>query len=178
MNNFSTWLTALMLVIFSTMLVIAFQYPPGARMMPFVIGVPGALLCVLQLVLDARSSATAGYRFKAAPKAGKRTIEDEMAAAAAAAEAPEFGPQTVGKELTMWTYFVTFIAGILLFGFYIAVPVMLVTFLRREAEASWGRALGLGLGGTLILYLMFGALLKIRLHPGFITPTLMGALGF
>ena len=31
------------------------------------------------------------------------------------------------------------------FGFYVSVPVLLVTFLRREAEASWRMALGLGL---------------------------------
>ena len=53
-------------------------------------------------------------------------------------------------------YFVGFIAAVLVFGFYVSVPVMLVSFLRRQAEASWRFALLLGGGGDAVLYLMFG----------------------
>ncbi len=53
MNNFSTWLTAIMLLIFATMVGIATQYPADARFMPFVVGIPGIALCLLQLALDA-----------------------------------------------------------------------------------------------------------------------------
>jgi hypothetical protein len=54
---------------------------------------------------------------------------------------------------------------------------MLVTFLRREAESSWRSALLLGIGGTAVLYFMFGFVLQIRLHPGFLTPLILRSLG-
>jgi len=73
----------------------------------------------------------------------------------------------------MWGYVVCFIAAVLGVGFYVSIPVMLVTFLRREAKASWRSALLFGLGATVVLYLMFGVLLQIRLHPGFLTPLIL-----
>ena len=170
MNNFSTWLTLLMLAIFTSMVAIASQYPEGAAFMPFVVGIPGIGLCLLQLALDyKRAAGHATYRFRTAPKAGKP--ED------LAAEEPEFGPKTVKQEIVLWGYFLGFIAGILLFGFYVAMPVMLVTFLRREAATSMRFAFLLGGGATIVLYLMFGVLLRITLHPGFFTPVIMKALG-
>jgi Tripartite tricarboxylate transporter TctB family len=172
MNNFSTWLTAVMLLIFSTMVGIATLYPVDARFMPFVIGIPGIALCLLQLGLDAaRANNGLLFRhFQTAPKAGK-PVEDGPA------ELPEFGRHTAKRELKMWAYVVAFIAGVLVLGFYISVPAMLITFLRREAAASWRTTLLLGIGATVVLYLMFGALLQIRLHPGFLTPLILRGVG-
>lgn len=170
MNTFSTWLTLLMLAIFTTMVAVAMGFPEGAALMPLIVGIPGIGLCLLQLALDyKRSAGLSTYHFRAAPKAGKP--EDFVA------EEPEFGPHTVKRELVVWGYFLAFIAGILLFGFYIAVPVMLVTFLRREAGASTRFALLMGGGATIVLFLMFSMLLQIRLHPGFVTPVVLKALG-
>jgi hypothetical protein len=170
MNTFSTWLTLVMLAIFTTMVGIATQYPQDAALMPYVVGIPGIGLCLLQLALDyKRAAGLSTYRFRSAPKAGK---PEELAT-----DEPEFGPQTVKREFLLWFYVLAFIGGILLFGFYVAMPVMLVTFLRREAGASTRFALLLGGGATLVLYLMFGALLQIRLHPGFLTPVILKAIG-
>lgn len=172
MNTFSTWLTAIMLVIFSTMVAIATQFPADARFMPFIVGIPGIVLCLIQLGLDAMRAHDGGFlsHFRIAPKAGKpvETVELELS---------EFGPHTVKQELRMWVYLVSFIAGILVFGFYVSVPVMLITFLRREAEASWRTALLLAIGGTTVLYLMFGLLLQIQLHHGFLTALIERRIG-
>ena len=173
MNSFSTWLTTIMLVIFSSMVGIATLYPEDARFMPFIVGIPGIALCALQLGLDAvraHDGQSWIYRFRSAPKAGKPTEPAE-------GELPEFGAHTRRRELVMWGYVVAFIAGILAFGFYVAVPVMLVTFLRREAAQSWRFSLLLGGAATLVLYLMFGALLRIVLFPGFATPIVLRGLG-
>lgn len=170
MNTFSTWLTLLMLVIFTTMVAMATDFPEGAALMPFVVGIPGIGLCLLQLALDyKRAAGLSTYRFRTAPKAGK---PEDMAV-----EEPEFGPRTVKRELVIWGYFLSFIAGILVFGFYAAVPVMLTTFLRREAQTSMRLALLMGVGTTMVMYLMFGMLLHIRLHLGFVTPAILKAVG-
>ena len=39
-------------------------------------------------------------------------------------------PEVVRKEMIVWGYFLGLIGGILLFGFYITVPIFLVAFLR------------------------------------------------
>lgn len=172
MNTFSTWLTAVMLLIFGTMVAIATQYPADSRFMPFVVGIPGIALCLLQLGLDAARAYDGRFMsyFRIAPKAGKpaETLEAEL---------PEFGPHTTKSELRMWSYVVGFIAAVLGFGFYVSIPVMLVTFLRREAKASWRSALLLAIGATAVLYLMFGVVLHIRLHPGFVTPLILHRFG-
>ena len=47
-------MTVFMLAVFTTMVVIAFSYPEGARFMPLTVGIPGILLCCLQIALDFR----------------------------------------------------------------------------------------------------------------------------
>lgn len=49
-------LAALLTALFATMVAIAATYPPNARLMPFVIGVPGLLLCLTQLVIEIKDS--------------------------------------------------------------------------------------------------------------------------
>lgn len=170
--SFSTALTFIMLAIFTSMVAISFGYPSKARFMPLVVGLPGIVFCLIQLGIDLFRS----------PTADTATSVGQSIAAASAPESqheelPEFGPHTARQEVIMWSYFVSFIAGVILFGFYISVPVMLLTFLRRQGEASWKFALALAIAATLALYLMFGRLLGIELHPGFVTRLAMHALG-
>lgn len=170
--SFSTALTVIMLAIFTSMVAISFDYPAKARFMPLVVGLPGIVLCLIQLAIDLFRS----------PAADTGTSVGQSIAAASAPESqheelPEFGPHTARQEVIMWSYFVSFIAGVILFGFYISVPIMLLTFLRRQGEASWKFALALAIAATLALYLMFGRLLGIELHPGFVTRWAMHALG-
>ena len=94
MNSFSTWLTAIMLLIFATMVAMAFQFPAGARFMPFVVGFPGIALCMLQLCLDGMrvpGGRFSTYRFRSAPKAGRP-------AELAGDDLPEFGAHTVAAS--------------------------------------------------------------------------------
>ncbi|THK36592.1 hypothetical protein EHS39_19150 [Ensifer sp. MPMI2T] len=167
--SFSTWLTIVMLTFFIVMVGLSMEFPAKARFMPLIVGLPAIALCLLQLGIDLMPASRSA--FHGAPRAGlaQQTGPEP--------ELPEFGPHTVSQELLMWTYFVAFIAGILAFGFYVSVPVLLLTFLRREAEASWRFAFSLAAAATLVLYLMFGALLQIQLHPGFVTPWMVQAIG-
>ncbi|MDF1635370.1 tripartite tricarboxylate transporter TctB family protein [Mycoplana sp. MJR14] len=168
--SFSTWLTIIMLVFFSVMVGLAMEFPAKARFMPLIVGVPAIVLCLVQLAIDLFHSPKSA--FHGAPRAG---IAHEVPGMEP--ELPEFGPHTVSQEITMWIYFVAFVAGILAFGFYVSIPILLVTFLRRQAEASWRMTLSLAVAAPLVLYLMFGALLHIQLFSGFVTPRLLTLLG-
>lgn len=172
MRNFSTLLTVVMLVIFSVMVAMAFQFPADARFMPFIVGIPGIVLCLVQLLVDWRKAQTVmvSPEAQALPALRGVTLPDTGEPALSEGE-------TVRREIVMWIYFLAFVGGLLLFGFWIAVPIMLVSFLRLQAKLSWQAALAAGLGASLLLYLIFEVLLRIRLHPGFATGFIFNALG-
>ena len=175
-------MTFLMLAIFVTLVWVASGYPANARFMPFVIGIPAIGLCLLQLVLDARArppiAETADTRgtFEKAEQTVSEMVGHKVNFEVAR-EAPPVvqiepelsSSETVRRELAMWGWFLGFIGCILLFGFWIAIPVFLVSFLRFQARASWRLALPLGIGATALLFLAFSMAFRIEVHPGFIT---------
>lgn len=159
-----------MLVVFTVMVGLSMEFPAKARFMPLIVGVPAIALCLLQIAIDLFHSPKSA--FHGAPRAG---IAYDIPGAEP--ELPEFGPHTVPQEITMWSYFVGFVAGILAFGYYVSAPILLLMFLRREAGASWRMTLSLAIGATVVLYLMFGTLLRIQLFPGFLTSWLLKSIG-
>jgi hypothetical protein len=171
-------MTFVMLIIFVTMVWIASGYPANARFMPFVVGIPAIGLCLLQLVLDTQA------RRRALEGAGQRGGLGEAEATASkilghkvafeAAHTAEIEPElsereTARRELALWGWFLGFVAGILLFGFWVTIPIFLVTFLRLQARSSWPMALVLGIGATALLYIAFAMVFRLEVHPGFIT---------
>jgi hypothetical protein len=72
------------------------------------------------------------------------------------------------REIVMWGCFLGLIAGILVFGFWISVPVFILAFLRFYAQRSWGFSLLLTAVGTTIFYCAFVLGLRAVLHEGFV----------
>jgi hypothetical protein len=172
-------LTVVMLAIFTTAVTLASGYPEGARFMPFIVGIPGIALCLVQLVLDARerrlgtaAEDDAGDFQKAEARISRmagRPVDFEIAHQTLPGAA-DGGQTSAGRELAMWAYFLGLIGGVLVFGFWVTIPVFLVVFLRFQAQARWRTALLLGLGGGLILFAVFEKGLRVSLHRGFIPP--------
>lgn len=164
MKSTSFVMNFVMLAIFVTFVAIASQYPPQARFMPFVVGIPSIGLCLLQIFLDIRAS-----RRKVVE------VEDSRSEATATPGTPEvmdassIPPGMVGREILMWTYFLGFIASVLVFGFWFTIPIFLVTFLHFEAKLTWLKAVLTGVIATGILYLAVAKGLRVDLHPGFVT---------
>jgi len=173
-------MTVVMLTIFTVMVAISSQYPAGARFMTFVVGFPAIALCLLQLVLDLRE-----WRNEAA-----RPAVGEMAGVPADASgvpvdpslqmqmnadglAVEYTPEVVRKEMIVWGYIFALIGSILLFGFYITVPIFLVVFLRFFAQARWHMAILLPAAVSVFLYVMLGYVFRMTLHIGFVTEYLL-----
>ena len=180
----NSFLTVLMLVIFSGMLIIASRYPAGARFMPYVLGFPAVALCLLQLFLDARE------RRRSKQAEGPTDVElAEAKVSRAVGHAVHFdvgdllAPEAsmdprerLRREAITWGYFLALIAGIIFFGFHIAVPVFLITFLRYRANASWMMTLGLTAVASFVLFFAFEQVLHIELHKGFITERILDAI--
>lgn len=174
LRNFSSGLTVAMFAIFASFVLVAASYPPEARFMPWVVGIPGALLCLVQLVIDWRGGSVKAVRD--AQPAPPVELPSGAAVPEPEAEGPT-GAALVRRELVIWAYFVGFIAGLLLFGFWVAIPVLIVAFLRFEAGTSWLAAVASSIVATAVLYGAFEVFLGIRLHHGFLTPGLLGLLG-
>jgi len=179
MNRFSSAVTVVMLAIFVTMVAVAATYSEQARFMPFVIGIPAIGLCLLQLATDLHGARRA--RLAAAvpgpgpdrpPQQGEAPSAGDPASVSWQAA---LGAPSVASEIRTWTYFVAYIGGVLLFGFHVAVPILVAVYLFVEAKLS---ALAAGFAAavfTLAVYLMFERLLEFRLHEGFLTERLIDA---
>jgi hypothetical protein len=178
-------MTFVMLTIFVVLVGIASGYPPNARFMPFVVGLPAIALCLLQAALDIRerrrvaADVDGRSAFEKAEETVSRIAGRKMEFEVAheplpvvETDAPPEG-ETVRRELIMWGYFLGFIGGILFFGFWVAIPIFLVVFLRFQAKSSWRTALILGLATSVALFLVFEKGLKVTLHPGFVTEYLL-----
>lgn len=159
--------TLLMLTVFVTMVVVALGFPPDSRFAPLVIGIPGIVLTLGQLIadfLDTRRSPP-----------GKRR-EPGLTQAKAQAGATPAG-SVVKRELVMFAYVFGLVAGVVLFGFWIAIPVFILVFLRLHERESWSFTLLLTAAGTAVLYLVFDRMLSIILHDGFVTRAVLDRLG-
>jgi hypothetical protein len=181
-------MTLVMLAIFVTMVVIATGYPTGASFMPFVVGIPAILLCLLQLVLDARAA-----QQKEEPRDTRNEFEIAQERVArmtgrdvtfeAAHMAPEIkvleNPTGVAhsREFIIWVYILALVAGILFFGYFVTVPLFILLFLRWEAGCSWLKAAVYAGVGSGALLLTFSYLLKFQLHPGFLTDRVLSVFG-
>ena len=139
-----------MLTIFGGMVGVATQYPPQARFMPLVVGLPGIALCLVQVVLEI----AARRRASAAGPSG------------VTADGP--GADARRRELVLWGSFLGLVASLILFGFYVTIPLFLVAFLRGYAKESWRFSLALSGGGSALLALVFHVGLGVVLHQGFL----------
>lgn len=178
-------MTYFMIAIFGIMLYVASTYPPEARFMPLVLGIPALLLCFLQLFLDLRATNTKtrddrSEMEKAEARVSQMTgrqMEFEAADIAPAFTVSENPTAVVrSRELLIWGYLLAFIGGILVFGFYVSVPAFLLVYLYKEAKFSIARAAIFSVIGSGV---MLGALtwgLKLQLHSGFATSALLDRL--
>jgi Tripartite tricarboxylate transporter TctB family len=187
MKSIPAPMTLTMLAIFTVMVGVASTYPPAARFMPFIVGIPAIALCLLQLALDFYRS-----RLPVADDTGDplkhaeeqvarltgRPVHFEMPSENALfTDSPHDERERVRREIVVWGYFLGLITCILLFGFRIAVPIFLIAFLRFQAGASWRNALIYGGAGALAMYVLFEKVLKVSLHPGFVTDVFVAWLG-
>jgi Tripartite tricarboxylate transporter TctB family len=186
MKSIPTPMTLIMLLIFSTMVGIASTYPPAARFMAFTIGFPAIGLCLIQLALDLwrRAPATDDTRDplrqaeeQVARVTGQRVHFEMPSENAMFAETTYGEREKLRREIIVWAYFLLLIAGILMLGFRVTVPIFLIAFLRWQAGTSWRQAAIYGGAGALLMHVLFERVLRVSLHTGFLTNLLIEQLG-
>jgi hypothetical protein len=137
---------AVMFVIFAGMTVMALGFPAQAQLMPLLIGVPGTLMALVQLIKEVRAPAEAPSDAEAALEAREEQRRE--------------------RKMLLWLGL--FLAGILAFGFLWATPVLMFAFLRFSERESWAIAAIGAIGAWLILYIVFVRLLELFLFEGLV----------
>lgn len=145
--NGRTLTTVVMLGLFLCAIFLATGLPQKAAFMPLLIGIPGAILCFWQLVLDLRR----------APDAVTAPEDPEE-------EQPKDGQSEA--EAFMWL--AIFSVVLICFGFVVGGPAVVAAFIRFSSKDSWKNALIAGAGTFMVLYGIFIWLLELSLFRGLI----------
>ncbi|HEU0071730.1 MAG TPA: tripartite tricarboxylate transporter TctB family protein [Alphaproteobacteria bacterium] len=183
-------MTLVMFAIFAVMVGVASTYPPGARFMPYVVGIPGLVMCAIQLFLDIRDLRANARDDDDDGKSEMERAAEEVArvtgrkmdfseAEGATAVVVEESKEGRGRrEAIVWASFLGLIGGILLFGFWIAVPLFIGGFLRFYAGRTWRFSLLLTAAATAVYYGAFVLGLKVVLHEGFVIEAIKDHFGW
>jgi len=138
-----------MLALFVGACFLALDLPKKAAFMPLLIGVPGALLCLWQVVIDLRRSPDI-------------------------AEAPEDNTGEEGQsEAQAFLWLGLFAVALIGFGFIVGGPVIVFAFVRFSSGESWKSALFAATGTFALLYGMFILLLELTLFRGLILEAIL-----
>ena len=136
------------LVIFASAgIVAAVDYPAAAAEMPLVVCGFGALLSLLQLIVELRGSRAAG--------------EDAI---------------DPGKDVPIYLWVWAFVIGVVAFGFVVAAPVVLFAYLFFRSRESWWLSLLLSLAVVGFLYGVFQIGMGVPLFAGLLTERIESVL--
>jgi hypothetical protein len=138
--------SGIMVVVFATAVGLALTYAPDARFLPLVIGIPGLLLSVVQLVKELR----------------ERRPE------------PVVTSEEHRREGRMFLWFIGFVGGLVLFGFLYAGPALVAAYLYFSGRERWYVALAAAFFAWAVLYGIFEQFLGLPLFEGLIAQWIFG----
>jgi hypothetical protein len=144
-----TLTTLFMFLIFAGACFIALGLPQKAAFMPLLVGIPGALLCLWQLVLDLRR----------APEEPKQSKEEK--------------PEDSSSELEAFFWLGAFSVAIIGFGFLVGGPLIVTAFIRYSSRESWRNAIFAGVGTFALIWGVFIWLIELPLFDGLVLEAIL-----
>lgn len=138
--------TLVMFTIFAGASLLALDLPTKAAFMPLLIGIPGAILCAAQFVVDLRAGPDAGGPPANAPE--QQSDDDSQ------------------SEVQAFVWLAAFTVMLLCFGFIVGGPIVVGAFLRFSSRESWQNSLFAAGGTFAVLYGVFVWLLELSLFQG------------
>ena len=129
------------------------DWPVETRLLPWVVGVPGLLLALIQLTLDL----VARGRTEETPATDLIDLPTDRS----------LPPEVVMRRVSaFYGWFLGLVAGVWLFGFFIAVPAFVFLYLLLRAQEKWWSAL-IYTGATVgFLWLVFEEILRVLWPQG------------
>ena len=138
-------ISGIMLAIFAAAVGFALGFDPEARVLPLTIGIPGLILTAIQFVKEVRE------------------------------QYPEkIDPRDLPRELGMFAWFFIFVAGLVLFGFIYAGPLLVAVYLYFAGKEKWYVCLIAGTVVAGILYGVFEWFLGLPLWEGLVFQWIYG----
>lgn len=176
-----TLFSMLMFSIFFVMVVLAIPYAWPANFLPFVIGLPGMALTLLQITIDIRDFFAAKGQID--PRTDFEKYMAELSEHAGVGELDYAKEQVetlvedhslVAKsrnrqELILFGYFFFLLGVVLLFGYWIGTPIFLFLFLRYYAKETVKLSLMITAGVWVSMYFILVIVLEQIIFEGFIT---------
>lgn len=138
-----------MLLIFLSMSLLALGFTEKARLMPLLVGIPGTLLGIIELINEMRASSR---------QAASGDTSDEVSKA----------------ERAMLGWVLVFFFGILCFGFIYAGPVLVFAFMLAGKKESLTVGLISAAATFVVLYGFFETVMELPLFRGLIIERLLG----
>jgi len=142
------------LIFFCAFVYLAQDWRMQARLYPWVIGFPMAILAVIQVILDLKG-------VKAKESADATPMDFQFT--------KEIDPVLAKKRtIVMFSWLLGFLFGVWLLGFPIAIPLMMFTYLKFQGQEPWGLSITLTVIAWLFFYGLFVRLLHLPFAEGLI----------
>lgn len=169
---------SILLCFFILLALVSFGYNPRARSIPLALGVVGAVLVFIQLLVDALPNLRSKLGFVGAtgllakgsqPRVKGPEKPDSEAIPASDPTQPLRVRKaiSIGREwwrvLRVVLWLVGFIVLLAFINYLIAVGAFIVLVARLEAKETWKRAILLGAFTNLGFFILFELLLKVQL---------------
>ena len=135
----------IMVAVFAIAVGLSFTYAPEARLLPLVVGIPGLILSLVQLVKELREQGI-----------------------------PVISLEEHAREWRMFAWFFLFAAGLVLFGFPYAGPLLVAAFLYFSGGEKWYVAVIAAIIAWSILYGVFERFLGLPLFEGLVYQWIYG----
>lgn len=119
----------------------AMAWPFKAALFPLVLGIPLAVLALIQLILDLRGAGQAAE--PAANASGRRTAG-------------------------VFAWMAAFIVLVMLAGFPVAVPLFVFSYLVMQSAAGWGLSIALTAAAWGVFHVLFERVLHFPFEAGLI----------
>jgi len=146
------------LLFVALLLWISSGYPPRARQVPDVIGWFTLICLITQLVLDSAPQLTA--------KLGVLRSDQFYSVDKQVREARSTEQAQGRLEVIAFCWLLFLLAGLVLLGFLVFIPIYILCYLHYQAAHTWLKA-AIYAGATwLFVYLLFVRLFEIRLYAG------------
>ena len=142
------------LIFFCVFVYLAQEWRLQARLYPWVIGAPMVILAFVQVILDLK---------------GVKPKHTDDATPVDFQFTKEIDPATAKKRaIIMFTWLIGFFVLIVLFGFPIAIPLMMFAYLKFQGGESWVLSTTLTIVAWICFYGLFVKLLTLPFPEGMV----------
>jgi hypothetical protein len=142
------------LIFFCVFVYLAQGWRMQARLYPWVIGIPMAILAVIQVILDLK-----GVQAKQSADATPMDFQFSKDTEPALAKK---------RTIVMFSWLLGFFFGVWLLGFPIAIPLMMFTYFKFQGGEPWRLSIILTVIAWLFFYVLFVRLLHLPFPQGLI----------